>query len=202
MVNIKSTISFDEFYTIIDNVVNSCFIDGEYFSSYYELTLRVALIKAFAPDYEIPTATADNYNDVWETVTSKEANEILATIRQNSIYPYIEEAIENKVDYKIKLITSSPMSMSDIALSNLFDVITKKVESIDTSILTEENMNTVINAVNATQDGSFAENLVDTMLDKGLLSKPKKTTKSKSTKTSDKKSNSKNITVTSKESDN
>ena len=94
------------------------------------------------------------------------------------------------------------MSMSDIALSNLFDVITKKVESIDTSILTEENMNTVINAVNATQDGSFAENLVDTMLDKGLLSKTKKTTKSKSTKTSDKKSNSKNITVTSKESDN
>lgn len=201
MVNIKSTISFDEFYTIIDNVVNSCFIDGEYSSSYYELTLRVALIKAFAPDYEISTATADNYNDVWETITSKEANEILVAIRQNNIYPYIEEAIENKVDYRIKLITSSPMSMSDIALSNLFDVIIKKVESIDTSILTEENMNTVINAVNATQDGSFAENLVDTMLDKGLLSKPKKTTKSKSTKTSDKKSNSKNITAISKESD-
>lgn len=201
MVNIKSTISFDEFYTIIDNVVNSCFIDGEYSSSYYELTLRVALIKAFAPDYRVPTVTADNYNDVWETVTSKEANEILATIRQNSIYPYIEEAIENKVDYRIKLITSSPMSMSDIALSNLFEVLTKKVENIDTSMLTKENMDTVINAVNATQNGSFIESFVDTLLDKGILAKPKKTTKSKSTKTSDKKSNSKNITVTSKESD-
>lgn len=182
MVNIKSTISFDEFYTIIDNVVNSCFIDGEYSSSYYELTLRVALIKAFAPDYEIPTATADNYNDVWETITSKEANEILVTIRQNSIYPYIEEAIENKVDYRIKLITSSPMSMSDIALSNLFEVFAEKVENIDTSMLTKENMDAVINAVNATQDGNFAENLVDTMLGKGLLSKPNRETRRKNIK--------------------
>lgn len=182
MVNIKSTISFDEFYTIIDNVVNSCFIDGEYFSSYYELTLRVALIKAFAPDYEIPTATADNYNDVWETVTSKEANEILVTIRQNSIYPYIEEAIENKVDYRIKLITSSPMSMSDIALSNLFEVLAEKVENIDTSIFAKENMDAMINAVNATQDGNFAENLVDTMLGKGLLSKPNRETRRKNIK--------------------
>ena len=182
MVNIKSTISFDEFYTIIDNVVNSCFIDGEYFSSYYELTLRVALIKAFAPDYEIPTATADNYNDVWEAVTSKEANEILVTIRQNSIYPYIEEAIEHKVDYRIKLITSSPMSMSDIALSNLFEVLTEKVENIDTSMLTKENMDTVINAVNATQNGSFIESFVDTLLDKGILAKPNREARRKNIK--------------------
>ena len=182
MVNIKSTISFDEFYTIIDNVVNSCFIDGEYFSSYYELTLRVALIKAFAPDYEIPTATEDNYNDVWETVTSKEANEVLVAIRQNSIYPYIEEAIEHKVDYRIKLITSSPMSMTDIALSNLFDILTEKVENIDTSILTKENMDTVINAVNATQDGNFVESLVDTLLDKGVLAKPNRETRRKNIK--------------------
>ena len=182
MVNIKSTISFDEFYTIIDNVVNSCFIDGEYSSSYYELTLRVALIKAFVPEFEIPTANADNYNDVWDTVTSKEANEILMTIRQNNIYPYIEGAIENKINYRIKLITSGSMSMSDIALSNLFDTLTEKVENIDTSMLTKENMDTMINAVNATQDGNFAENLVDTMLDKGLLAKPNRETRRKNIK--------------------
>lgn len=99
------------------------------------------------------------------------------TIRQNSIYPYIEEAIENKIDYRIKLITSSPMSMSDIALSNLFEVLTEKVENIDTSTLTKENMDTMINAVNATQDGNFVENLVDTMLDKGLLAKPNRETR-------------------------
>ena len=103
-------------------------------------------------------------------------------IRQNSIYPYIEEAIENKVDYRIKLITSSPMSMSDIALSNLFDILTEKVENIDTSMLTKENMDTMIEAVNATQDGNFARSLVDTMLDKGLLAKPNRETRRKNIK--------------------
>lgn len=199
MVNIKSTISFDEYMAIVNDVVNDCFPDGTYFPVNYEISLRTKLLFAFAPDYKLNDS--DN-NTLWENVTNKESNDIFEIIRQNPIYPYIEEAIKNAIAYRIKLITSGSMSMSDIALSNLFDVITKKVESIDTSMLTEENMNTVINAVNATQDGSFVENLVDTMLDKGLLSKPKKTTKSKSTKTSDKKSNSKNITVTSKESDN
>lgn len=164
MVNIKSTISFDEFFTIIDNVVNSCFIDGEYSSSYYELTLRVSLIKAFAPDYEIPTANADNYNDVWETVTSKEANEILMTIRQNSIYPYIEEAIENKIDYRIKLITSSPMSMSDIALSNLLDIISKKVDEIDPKMFTMEGLDTIIQASSDINDGTAIEKIADAII--------------------------------------
>ena len=182
MVNIKSTISFDEFYTIIDNVVNSCFIDGEYFSSYYELTLRVALIKAFAPNYEIPTATADNYNDVWETVTSKEANEILVTIRQNSIYPYIEEAIENKVDYRIKLITSSPMSMTDIALSTLVDTLTKKVESVDTSMFTKENIEAVFNAIVSTKDGDFAKSFVNALVDNNIISKSNRETRRKNIK--------------------
>lgn len=199
MVNIKSTISFDEYMAIVNDVVNDCFPDGTYFPISYELSLRTKLLFAFAPDYKLNDS--DN-NTLWESVTNKEANEILMSIRQNAVYPYIEETIKNAIDYRIKLITSGSMSMSDVALSNLFDIITKKIESIDTSMLTEENMNTIIKAVNTTQDNNFAENLVDTMLDKGLLSKPKKATKSKSTKTSDKKSNSKNITVASKESDN
>ena len=199
MVNIKSTISFDEYMAIVNDVVNDCFPDGTYFPVNYEISLRAKLLFAFAPDYKLNDS--DN-NTLWENVTNKESNDIFEIIRQNPIYPYIEEAIKNAIAYRIKLITSGSMSMSDIALSNLFDVITKKVESIDTSMLTEENMNTVINAVNATQNGSFIESFVDTLLDKGILAKPKKTTKSKSTKTSDKKSNSKNITVTSKESDN
>ena len=199
MVNIKSTISFDEYMAIVNDVVNDCFPDGTYFPVNYELSLRTKLLFAFAPDYKLNDS--DN-NTLWENVTNKEANDIFEIIRQNPIYPYIEEAIENAIDYRIKLITSGSMSMSDIALSNLFDVITKKVENIDTSILTEENMNTIIKAVNTTQDNNFAENLVDAMFDKNLLSKPKKTAKNKTVKTSNKKSNAMNITVTSKESDN
>ena len=74
------------------------------------------------------------------------------------------------------------MSMTDIALSTLVETITKKVEQIDTSMLTKENIDTMIKAVNATQDGNFAESLVDTMLDKGLLAKPNRETRRKNIK--------------------
>lgn len=179
MVNIKSTISFDEYMAIVNDVVNDCFPDGTYFPVNYELSLRTKLLFAFAPDYKLNDT--DN-NTLWESVASKEANDILGVIRRNAIYPYIEEAIENAIDYRIKLITSGSMSMSDIALSNLFEVLTEKVDNIDTSMLTEENMNTIIKAVNATQDGNFVENLVDTMLDKGLLAKPNRETRRKNIK--------------------
>lgn len=199
MMDIKNTISFDEYSAIVNKVVNDCFPDGTYSPVNYELSLRTALILAFAPDYTLDDS--DN-NTLWKNVISKEANEILTSIRQNSIYPYIEAAIENNINYRIKLSTSGSMSMSDIALSKLFEIITEKVEKIDTSMLTKENMDTMIKAVDATQDGDFAENIVDVMLDKGLLVKSKKTTKGNTIKTSSKKSNNKNITVTSKEGDN
>ena len=91
------------------------------------------------------------------------------------------------------------MSMTDIALSTLVETLTKKVEQIDTSMLTKENMDTMIKAVNATQDGNFAESLVDTMLDKGMLAKPNRETRRKNGQR--KKTEKPNITVTSKESD-
>lgn len=202
MVNIKSTISFDEYNAIVDKVVNDCFPDGTYSPANYDLSLRTALLCAFAPDYDL--SGCDNNNALWERVMSNEANEIIDYISTelSGIKQSIKRAIWDNIDYRLKLLTSGSMSMTDIALSTLVETLTKKVEQIDTSMLTKENMDTMIKAVNATQDGNFAESLVNTMLDKGMLAKPKKTTKSKSTKTSDKKSNSKNITVTSKESDN
>lgn len=179
MMDIKNTISFDEYSAIVNKVVNDCFPDGTYSPTNYELSFKTALLIAFAPDYSLDDS--DN-NTLWESVTSKEANEILTSIRQNSIYPYIEEAIENNINYRIKLIASGSMSMSDIALSKLFEVITEKIEKIDTSMLTKDNMDIMIKAVNATKDSNFAENLVDTMLDKGLLIKPNRETKRKNIK--------------------
>ena len=43
-------------------------------------------------------------------------------------------------------------------------------------------MDTVINAVNATQNGSFIESFVDTLLDKGILAKPNRETRRKNIK--------------------
>ena len=182
MVNIKTAISFDEYNAIVNMVSDNCFPDSVYSASYYELMFRTALITVFAPDYNIPDIDTSNYNEIWYQVTNDEAEEILDEIRQNSIYPCLEKAIENAIEYKIKLLTSGSMSMTDIALSTLVDTLTKKIEQIDTSMLTKENIDTMIKAVNATQDGNFAESLVNTMLDKGMLAKPNRETKRKNIK--------------------
>ena len=197
MVEIKTAISFDEYTAIINKVVNDCFPDGTYSPANYELSLRTALLCAFAPDYDL--SGCDDNNALWERVMNNEANEIIEKIEYFDIQHLIIKAIRENIDYRIKLLTSGSMSMTDIALSTLVDTLTKKVEQIDTSMLTKENMDTMIKAVNATQDGNFAKNLVDTMLDKGMLAKPNRETRRKNGQRS--KSDKPNITVTSKESD-
>ena len=197
MVNIKSTISFDEYNAIVDKVVNDCFPDGTYSPANYDLSLRTALLCAFAPDYDL--SNCDDNNALWERVTTDEAREIVQQIMDSYIGYIISNAIYESIEYRIKLLTSGSMSMTDIALSTLVDTLTKKIEQIDTSMLTKENMDTMIKAVNATQDGNFAKSLVDTMLDKGMLSKPNRETRRKNGQR--KKTEKPNITVTSKESD-
>ena len=182
MVEIKTAISFDEYTAIINKVVNDCFPDGTYSPANYELSLRTALLCAFAPDYDL--SGCDDNNALWERVMSDEANEIIDYISTelSGIKQSIKRAIWDNIDYRLKLLTSGSMSMTDIALSTLVEAITKKVESIDTSMLTKENMDTMIKAVNATQDGNFAESLIDTMLDKGMLAKPNRETRRKNIK--------------------
>ena len=182
MVEIKTAISFDEYNAIVDKVVNDCFPDGTYSPANYDLSLRTALLCAFAPDYDL--SNCDDNNALWERVMSNEANEIIDYISTelSGIKQSIKRAIWDNIDYRLKLLTSGSMSMTDIALSTLVETLTKKVDSIDTSMLTKENMDTMIKAVNATQDGNFAKSLVDTMLDKGMLTKPNRETRRKNIK--------------------
>ena len=144
--------------------------------------MRTALLSAFAPDYDL--SGCDDNNAMWARRMSDASNEIIDYISTelNGIKQSIKRAIWDNIDYRIKLLTSGSMSMTDIALSTLVDTLTKKVEQIDTSMLTKEDMDTMIKAVNATQDGNFAESLVDTMLDKGLLAKPNRETRRKNIK--------------------
>ena len=197
MVEIKTAISFDEYNAIVDKVVNDCFPDGTYSPANYDLSLRTALLCAFAPDYDL--SSCDDNNALWEKVMSDEVDEIIEKIESLDIQHLIIKAIRENIEYRIKLITSGSMSMTDIALSTLVDTLTKKVEQIDTSMLTKEDMDTMIKAVDATQDGNFAKSLVDTMLDKGMLAKPNRETRRKNGQR--KKTEKPNITVTSKESD-
>lgn len=177
MANIKTTISFDEFTAIVDKVINDCFPDGTYSPANYEISLRTGLLCAFAPDFDL-SGCEDN-NALWERVWSEEARQILNEVYNQSLYDYIVYTINKAIDYRIKILASGSMSMSDMALSKLFEVITEKVDKIDTSVLSQENINAVAEAVNKSKDGNFAESLVDVMLDKGMLAKPNRATRRK-----------------------
>ena len=179
MVEIKTAISFDEYNAIVNMVSDNCFPDSAYSASYYELMFRTALITVFAPDYNIPNIDTSNYNEIWYQVTNDEAEEILEKIRQNSIYPCLEKAIENAIEYKIKMLTSGSMSMTDIALSTLVETITKKVEQIDTSMFTKKKIKAVFNAIISTKDGDFAKSFVNALVDNDIISKPNRETRRK-----------------------
>lgn len=181
MANIKTTISFDEFNAIVDKVANDCFPDGVYSPASYEISLRATLLCVFAPDFDLSDCK-DN-NALWEKVCNEEAEEIWKEVCCKDIYTYIVDAIDKAIDYRIKLLTSGSMSMSDMALSKLIEVFTEKVDKIDTSVLSQENINAVTEAVNKSKDGNFAESLVDVMLDKGMLAKPNRKTRRKNIRT-------------------
>ena len=185
MVEIKTAISFDEYTAIVDKVVNDCFPDGTYSPANYDLSLRTALLCAFAPDYDL--SGCDDNNALWERVTSKEAIDIVNKIydKENPIgyIAYtIEDRIKDSIDYRIKLLTSGSMSMTDIALSTLVDTLTKKVESVDTSMFTKENIEAVFNAIVSTKDGDFAKSFVNALVDNNIISKPNRETRRKNIK--------------------
>lgn len=177
MVEIKNAISFDEYMTIVNTVSQNCFPNDTYSPAYYEIMFRYALIQMFAPEYDIPEISETNYNEVWDKVISDEANEILHTIRQNRLYPYLEEAVENAIDYRIRMITSSPMSMADMALANLLEAFANKVNEIDVNLFDKEDVNIVKQASESLVDGTAMETMVNTMLDKGYIAKPNRATR-------------------------
>ena len=166
MINIKTAISFDEYNAIIDKVVNDCFPDGTYSPANYELSLRTALLCAFAPDYDL--SGCDDNNALWERVLSDDGNEIINKIysEANNYVNLIKKSIWEGIEYNIKMTTSGSMSMSDIALSKLFEKLTEKVESIDTSVMTNENINALVGLANTMQSDKFTQNIVDTFVEK------------------------------------
>ena len=96
MVEIKTAISFDEYNAIIEKVTNDCFPDGAYSPANYDLSLRTALLCAFAPDYDL--SGCDDNNALWERVMSDEADEIINKIDYLNVQYLIIKAIRENID--------------------------------------------------------------------------------------------------------
>lgn len=188
---IKNNISFDEYYSIINRVISDCFVDEVYSPAMYELSLRNALISVFCPDFDLSGCEDDN-NALWERVSSSEAKVILNDIERlcetnggEDYYSNIITAIGKGVQHRLAVIESSPMSLSDIALSKLIDVVTAKIDGIDTDVLNKNTINALINADKQSGKEGFEKKLVEEMIAQGLISKPNRTTRRSTSKKKD-----------------
>lgn len=177
---IKNNISFSEYEAIVNTTIDGCFRDSVYNPALYELSLRVFLIKICAPDFDLNDCKGDN--DFWDKVTSEEAENVIELIKATKYYPSLKSAINNGINHRLRAIESSPMSLSDIALSKLFGVITDKIDSIDTDVLNKDTIEALITSNQQSGKENFVDNLVDTMIEKGFVSKPNRATRRSNSK--------------------
>ncbi len=66
------------------------------------------------------------------------------------------------------------MSLTDYALSQLVKTFNEKVQGLD---ITDESIKAVTEAVNKSNETDFAGNLVDAFVEKGMLTKPSRSTR-------------------------
>lgn len=162
---IKTRISFDEYSAVVNKVVNDTFTDNVYSPAYYDLSLRTALLNVYAPEYKVDGT--DN-NTLYDSVYTDEANEIFDEIKKKKQYYDIIQAINNGINFRKDLITSGGMSMSDIALANLIDKFTEVVEKLGDN-LDVETTQKFVESVTTMKDGITAENMVNALIDTGMI---------------------------------
>lgn len=165
--NIKTRISFNDFNAVVEKVVSDTFINDTYSPVYYDLSLRTALISAYAPEFKLDDSDSDT---LYECVYSDEACEIIDEIKRHKQYYDIESAIRNGINFRKDMITSGGMSMSDLALAKLLDKITEAVEKLGDNIDTDSTKK-FVETINNTQNGITAENMVKALSNSGLLGK-------------------------------
>ena len=166
--NIKN-ISFDKFVAVVNRAVENTFQEDVYNADLYDISRRMAMIKGYVPDFEF----GEDNNTYCEAVYSREGVDIINSILKTEQGKALNEAIYNAVEHRKHCIENSSMSMSDYALSKLIDVVSKKVEQIDTSVMNGDTIEILKTAAEQTNRYDFAEKVIEGLGNKGYLPKVK-----------------------------
>lgn len=185
MTNIKTTISFSTYKAVIDKVIGDTFMDGVYTPENEDVSIRVAMLSAFAPDFVLDE---DDSDKMWEQAYSDEANEILDSLYKNRQYIALQRTIDKTIQHRLQVLETGSMSLTDYALSQFVKTLDEKVKGLD---ITDEGVKAVTEAVGKSNDKDFANNLVDAFIDKGMLKKPNRATRRANGQTTAKKTTKK-----------
>lgn len=138
--NIKDKISMAEFGAIVNTVVEKCFESGGYDPTYEEFWRAYSIISVYC-DYPFDGKTIE---DVWDELQDKNSEvaqtwEKIRTERENTVGK-IETAIAKSIAHKNHI---GAYSMTDMALTNLIDAISEKIDGIE-DVFTADNVQALV----------------------------------------------------------
>jgi len=140
----KTKLSIDERGSLINRVVNSCFVDTEFHVEMLEPIFQISVMQMFTDKSVITTkATVDDkevetldYNATYEMIQ----NDNIFNAIKNSLQAYCIEDLHSDVveslEYKKSQVLASQTSISDpiiLSVTNVIDSVRKMVETFDPS---------------------------------------------------------------------
>lgn len=138
--NVKDKITMAEFGAVVNVVVSKCFENGAYDPTFKDFWLKHSLISVFC-NYPFENVGIE---EVFERLQDNDSEESVAwgTIftEHCDIVDEICEAVEMSINHKNHI---GAYSMTDMALTNLIDAISNKVDNMS-DIFTAENMQALV----------------------------------------------------------
>lgn len=138
--NIKDKISMAEFGAIVNTVVEKCFESGGYDPTYEHFWLTYSIVSVFC---DFPFENKD-IEEIWDELQDRNSEvsqtwEQIRTEHEQAVTE-IEYAVAKSIAHKNHV---GAYSMTDMALTNLIDAISAKIDSMD-ELFTAENMQSLV----------------------------------------------------------
>ena len=166
---IKTTIASGKYNSIFSAINDIIFEDDVYHPDRDMPNRRAILLLAFVPDFEIDEE--NGFDDLY----SDEVEEIFAYLEENSKqYVEIKASMDRWIEHRLRMIEGEAMSLTDYALAKFVETLNNKVKGLD---ITDEGVKAVTEAVNNVNSDNFAGDVVDAMLERGMLAKPNRKTR-------------------------
>ena len=130
-----------EFGAIVNTVVSKCFESGSYDPTYREFWTQYAMMSVLC-DYPFEGKDIEEVWNYFQTDpdTIKTWSKILNQSNTYVMFTGIRTAVDRSINYKNSI---GAYSMTDMALTNLIDAISAKIDNMD-ELFTAENMQSLV----------------------------------------------------------
>lgn len=139
-ITIKRSLTLEEMLTFTENVIDSCFNDGEYMPQLKDFATRVATLFSYV-DINLPSNTGKKYAICYQT-------DLVQTVLKNIDINQYTEMI-NAIEYKLDNMAEANVQMVYRKADDAAEAITGMVEKINTMFedIEPQDLKNVISAI-------------------------------------------------------